>query len=69
MAENYEVTMVEEWTFLNARGNPVEGYRVSFTTTEGIEGYVTVARSKMSKEAVAEAISAEMEKLEGVLGL
>jgi len=68
MAEDYEVTLIETWTFLNARANPVEGYRVSFTTAEGIEGYVTIERNKMSKEAVAEAIEAETEKLSGILG-
>lgn len=69
MAEEYIVKLVENWTFLNARGNPVAGYRISFETPEGYEGYVEIPRAQLGSEAADEAIKVEIAKLRAVYEL
>lgn len=69
MAKGYEITLVEEWTFLNPRGNPVEGYRVSFTSAEGYESYVHVERDKMKPEQTDKLILAEIERIRAIYAL
>lgn len=69
MAEEWTIELVEPWTFLNARGNPVEGYRVTFRTVWGDVSYVDISRQEFEAEQVGERIATEVEKIKAVRGL
>lgn len=66
MAE-YKLALDEPWTFLNARGNPVEGRRLTFELGDGTIVIVDVSHSDyLNKEAVLSKLN---EKLEARLAL
>jgi len=62
----YEVTLVEPWTYLNERNNPVEGYRVSFVTDSGMSSFVYVGKNELGTQAAKDKIALEVSKIEAM---
>lgn len=54
MAE-YTLELNEPWTFLNARGNPVEGRRLTFRYTDGTMFTVDVSKADALKPELIKA--------------
>jgi hypothetical protein len=49
---NYTLELNEPWTFLNARGNPVEGRRLTFRYVDGTVFTVDVSKGDALKPDV-----------------
>lgn len=60
MAEEikYEILQKERWTFLDARHNPVEGYRVTFRLDDGTTDWVDIRKDDYNAKSVKKAIQA-----------
>lgn len=68
MAEEYTIELVERWTFLNAQGNPTDGYRVTFHIPDlDIVDHVILAEANYSKENVQRAIEEKIKTHTDVL--
>jgi hypothetical protein len=65
----YEVVMIEPWTFLNERGNPVAGFRVTFTYEGGFTDWVDIPEKTYNAVSVKQAIEARITKHIEVLTL
>ncbi|MBU2060027.1 MAG: hypothetical protein KKB38_20120 [Gammaproteobacteria bacterium] len=66
----YELVMDEPWTFLNARGNPVEGRRLTFQLADGTVVPVDVSKVDYRNPAVVkEKLEIEIEAHEGLKNL
>lgn len=52
---NYTLQLNEPWTFLNARGNPVEGRRLTFELGDGTVVIVDVSSSDYLKPEIVKA--------------
>jgi len=64
-----KVLQVEPWTFLDARKNPVEGYKVTFQTDSGQVGTVDIAKADFTPEKVADQVGEEAAKIDQVMSL
>jgi len=65
----YEVTNVEPWTFLDDRGNPVPGYKVTFVYEGGFVDWVDIAAKVYGAETVKVAIERKITEHVKVLTL
>jgi len=65
----YEVTNVEPWTFLDERGNPVAGYKVTFVYEGGYADWVDVPAKVYSAASVKAAIERKITEHVKVLTL
>lgn len=65
----YTILQVEPWTLLDARGNPVAGYKVTFTFEAGITDTVDVPKAQYNAAAVSAMIEAAIVKHAEVLSL
>lgn len=54
----YTIIQTERTTFLDARSNPVDGYRVTFRMADGAIDWVDVPKGQYDKGTVALAIEA-----------
>ena len=63
----YTIVMVERTTFLDARSNPVDGYRVTYTTDEGLTDWVEMPRATYNAASVKTAIEAQIKTTAEVL--
>jgi len=65
----YEIVMVERVTFLDARNNPVDGYRITFQIADtGITDWVDVPERLYEREYVEQQIVAKLERHSKMLG-
>lgn len=55
---DYKILQRERWTFLDARGNPTDGYRVTFEMPDGTVDWVDVPKKQYKKATVDKAIEA-----------
>jgi hypothetical protein len=69
MAMKYKIMMRERWTFLNSRGNPVDGYRITFMLEDGTVDWVDIPEKQFNPDAVEQAINEKIIRHEAVLGL
>lgn len=69
MALKFKIMSRERWTFLNARGNPVDGYRITFMMEDGTIDYVDVPEKQYNPDTVADMIAEKIARHEAVLGL
>jgi hypothetical protein len=69
MAMKYKIMMRERWTFLNSRGNPVDGYRITFMLEDGTVDWVDIPEKQYNPDAVESAIQEKIIRHEAVLGL
>jgi hypothetical protein len=69
MAMKYKIMMRERWTFLNSRGNPVDGYRITFMLEDGTVDWVDIPEKQFNPDAVEQAIQEKIIRHEAVLGL
>jgi hypothetical protein len=69
MAMKYKIMMRERWTFLNSRGNPVDGYRITFMLEDGTVDWVDIPEKQFNPDAVEQAIQEKIIRHESVLGL
>jgi len=70
MPNEYEIKLVERWTFLNEQRNPVDGYRVTFTIPAlGITDHVLVAKSAYGPDKVKGLITEQIEQHKELMGL
>ena len=65
----YQVLQIEPWTMLDPRGNPIPGYRVTFTFEGGTVDFVDVSQKTYAPESVRAAIEDKITKHVGVLTL
>ena len=65
----YEVINVEPWTFLDARGNPVAGYKVTFTYEGGFVDWIDIPEKTYNAANVKAAIQNKISKHIEVLTL
>lgn len=65
----YRILNVEPWTFLDVRGNPTPGFRITYTFEGGFVDFVDVAERSYGPEAVKAAIEERIAKHIGVLAL
>jgi len=63
----YTIIKAQRWTFLDELGNPVDGYRVSFTMPNGMVDYVYVPEREYSKDAIIALIKEKVAKHKEVL--
>jgi hypothetical protein len=59
---SYRVLNVEPWTFLDPRGNPTAGFRVTFTFGEGIVDWVDVPEKLYNAQYVQGVIEERITK-------
>ena len=64
-----KVLQVETWTFLDARKNPVEGYKVTFSTDKGMTGTVDISKADFNPDTVADRVGTEAAKIDAVMSL
>lgn len=64
-----KVLQVEPWTFLDARHNPVEGYKVTFRTDLGMTGTIDIAKADFAPEKVSDLVGEEAVKIDTVMSL
>lgn len=69
MELKYKIMTRERWTFLNSRGNPVEGYRITFMLEDGTVDWVDVPEKLYNPEAVAKAIEEKIIRHQAILEL
>lgn len=65
----YTVDEIEPWTMLNARGNPIPGFRVSFSFGPGVSDFVLISEKQYNAESVKLAIEERITTHAGVLTL
>jgi hypothetical protein len=58
----YTVINVEPWTFLDARNNPVNGYKVTYTYGEGYTDWVDVPEKVYNAATVKRMIEERITK-------
>ncbi len=69
MAQEYSITMVERWTFLNAQRNPTDGYRVTFLISDlGITDHIVIAETAYGPDNVKSAIQDKVKLHKALLG-
>lgn len=67
---DYTFELSEPWTFLNARGNPVEGRRITFRYADGTVFTVDVSKADALKpEIVKEKLEKQIEAHEALKAL
>lgn len=68
--DKMEFTIIqrERTTFLDARHNPVDGYRVTFELADGTIDWVDVPKSMYNKKNVDKAIAKAVERHADVSG-
>jgi hypothetical protein len=49
---DYQILQVERWTFLDARSNPVNGYRVTFRMEDGTIDFVDIREHELDPKIV-----------------
>ena len=64
---SYNIVMIERTTFLDARSNPVDGYRVTYTTESNVTDWIELPRGAYNPAAVKSAIEAQVKLTEAVL--
>jgi len=64
-----KVLQVEPWTFLDARKNPVEGYKVTFQSDLGQVGTVDIRKADFNPEKVGDLVAEEASKIDAVMSL
>jgi len=65
----YRIVLRERFTFLNALGNPVQGYRVTFEMADGTVDYVNIPEGDYDPDHVRAAITDKIERHQAVAGL
>lgn len=55
MAQDYKLELDEPWTFLNARGNPIQGRRLTFELGDGTVVTIDVSMAEYRKPDVVKA--------------
>ena len=64
-----KVLQCEPWTFLDARKNPVEGYKVTFRTDLGMVGTIDIAKADFDPETVGDRVAEEASKIDTIMSL
>lgn len=63
------ITLLERVTFLNARLNPVDGYRVTFTMEDGTVDWIDLPVGQYNKANVDKAIAEKVSKHDAVTAI
>ncbi len=63
----YTIEMVERTTFLDARSNPVDGYRVTYRSDDGWVDWVEIPKATYGPASVKAAITAQIKNMTEVL--
>jgi len=64
----WTIVQRERYTFLDARANPTDGYRVTFTLEDGTTDWVDIPKARYDKKNVEAAIANAVERHEEVVG-